>query len=206
MALVGAAGFGWTCPYPFVGTHGAWGLPRFDDATADKITDAMERLIIGEKIPQTSYLHLCLNAYNCRNNVRVLNGVWAYIHPVRKVLPAGNRPTPIWIGKPRTMQSDRAEADLTTPWVPMVIPPIAPGVFAPFNPPAIRTLPNEPRYRLAIFPHQHIVSTTQSVFSMTVWDRQVRHNPVTNIVVRMKLTTHTGKYVDVARHRCGGSS
>lgn len=104
------------------------------------------------------------------------------------------------------MQSDRAEADLTTPWVPMVIPPIAPGVFAPFNPPAIRTLPNEPRYRLAIFPHQHIVSTTQSVFSMTVWDRQVRHNPVTNIVVRMKLTTHTGKYVDVARHRCGGSS
>lgn len=88
------AGLGWGIPYPFQnGVHAPDQLPALNMTQHNKMLDVLERLVIGHRrgFPQTSYLPLCLNAYNFRNRARVQNGLWAYIDPyVRRV----DRPNP----------------------------------------------------------------------------------------------------------------
>ncbi|RYP72973.1 hypothetical protein DL769_004322 [Monosporascus sp. CRB-8-3] len=162
-----AAPLGWGAPYPFTNNYPGSRLPHITDAQSNKIQMVMERLCRCKNIPQTSYIPLCLNAYNCRTPVRVNHGLWAYVHHrIITIRAPGAALEPIRITSPQPSAA-RVRRDFNTPWrnmMPMVVfPHVAP----------LPRGPADSRYRLAIFIHKHPeANSSKAVYSMTIFDRQ----------------------------------
>ncbi|RYP11081.1 hypothetical protein DL764_000239 [Monosporascus ibericus] len=162
-----AAPLGWGAPYPFTHNYPVSRLPRIADAQSNKIQILIERLRRYKDIPQTSYIPLCLNAYNCRAPVRENHGLWTYVyHRIITIRAPGAALEPIRIPSPQPSAA-RVRRDFNTPWRNMM-----PMVVYPHVLPLPRG-PADPRYRLAIFIHKHPEANSfKAVYYMTIFDRQ----------------------------------
>jgi hypothetical protein len=154
----------WINPYPFSNTAGHQHRGRWPHITieqGDMLEKMLSALATGSAVPApTKTMHLTLNCMNSQYDMHgPPNPCWAYC------FPACNVTTTVRHRENRTKHV-RILDDLDKPWTPR-----------PVEPDRV-TRGNLPRYRHLLFIHIHKGSSPgQDIFSLTVYDRDVRAYP-----------------------------